>query len=178
MIDQPLKVGVGRHLPAMTAINFPKYLSGGSRGRGARCEACRSAGISRTREQKQKLQDWSSCILRGFRLMDPVGLPTSGRNFPNRSKQVTTRYTLEVGLRPGLGQLFARTTGERGCVAAGRAGDFGDCHDRVRIDHHHHRIAIARSLARTRNEWGTTWMSVRPASCNVFCSCAGSACKF
>jgi hypothetical protein len=81
MIDQPLKVGVGRHLPAMTAINFPKYLSGGSRGRGARCEACRSVGIPHW-EQKQELQDWSSRILRGLQADGPAGPAYIGPQVP------------------------------------------------------------------------------------------------
>ena len=78
MIDQPLKVGVGLHPSAMTAINFPKYSSG---------EAWRLfRGVligrhSRTGEQKQELQDWSSRILRGLQADGPAGPPTSGRKF-------------------------------------------------------------------------------------------------
>jgi hypothetical protein len=60
----------------MTAINFPKYSSGGA------WRLFRGVLIgrhSRTGEQKQELQDWSSRILRGLQADGP---PTSGRKFP------------------------------------------------------------------------------------------------
>jgi hypothetical protein len=53
----------------MTAINFPKYSSGGA------WRLFRGVLIgrhSRTGEQKQELQDWSSRILRGLQADGPV----------------------------------------------------------------------------------------------------------